>query len=148
MDGVDLARELKMRWPHLAVVLTSGNPGTRLVHLPPGVEYMPKPWQPSNLRIVAERARSAVRPNVLNLADFQRRRVKAPVTKARDPRIVYLRTEDQKHDRPSKLFDYFAAASIVMSATFRPSCDVAACKMKDWQVGTRPRAMTPIAAGT
>jgi hypothetical protein len=31
------------------------------VHLPPGVEYMPKPWQPPNLRIVAERARSAVR---------------------------------------------------------------------------------------
>ena len=61
MDGIDLARELKMRWPHLTVVLTSGNPGTRLVHSPPGVEYMPKPWQPPNLRIVAERARSAVR---------------------------------------------------------------------------------------
>jgi DNA-binding NtrC family response regulator len=58
MDGVDLASELKMRWPHLTVVLTSGNPGARLVHLPLGVEYMPKPWQPLNLLIAAERARS------------------------------------------------------------------------------------------
>ena len=61
MDGVDLARELKMRWPHLTVVLTSGNPGVRLVHLPPGVEFLPKPWQPLNVLMAAERARAAVR---------------------------------------------------------------------------------------
>jgi DNA-binding NtrC family response regulator len=58
MDGVDLARELKMRWPHLIVVVTSGNPGTRLVHLPPGVVYMPKPWHASNLLTEVERALS------------------------------------------------------------------------------------------
>ena len=29
MDGVDLAREVKIRWPHLTVVVTSGNPGER-----------------------------------------------------------------------------------------------------------------------
>jgi DNA-binding NtrC family response regulator len=58
MDGIDLARELKMRWPHLTVVLTSGNPGTRLVHSPPGVEYMPKPWEPHALLVLAERAKS------------------------------------------------------------------------------------------
>ncbi len=57
MDGVDLAREVKMRWPHLTVVLTSGNPGERINHLPPGVLYMPKPWQPLNVLMVAERAR-------------------------------------------------------------------------------------------
>ena len=61
MDGVDLARELKMRWPHLTVVLTSGNPGVRLVHLPPGVEFLPKPWQPLDLLTVAGRAKSAAR---------------------------------------------------------------------------------------
>jgi CheY-like chemotaxis protein len=62
MDGVDLAREVKMRWPHLTVVLTSGNPGDRLRHLPPGVLYLPKPWQALNLLMVAERARlSALR---------------------------------------------------------------------------------------
>ena len=57
MDGVDLAREVKMRWPHLTVVITSGNPGERLEHLPAGVIYMPKPWQPLNVLMVAERAR-------------------------------------------------------------------------------------------
>ena len=61
MDGVDLAREVKMRWPHLTVVLTSGNPGERLHHLPPGVQYMPKPWQPLNVLMVAERARLSAR---------------------------------------------------------------------------------------
>jgi CheY-like chemotaxis protein len=61
MDGVDLARELKMRWPHLSIVLTSGNPGERLEHVPPGVQYMAKPWQPLNVLLAAERARVAVR---------------------------------------------------------------------------------------
>ena len=32
-----------MRWPHLTVVLTSGNAGERVAHLPFGVEYRPKP---------------------------------------------------------------------------------------------------------
>jgi len=57
MDGVDLAREVKMRWPHLTVVLTSGNPGDRLKQLPPGVLYLPKPWQPLNVLMMGERAR-------------------------------------------------------------------------------------------
>ena len=61
MDGVDLAREVKLRWPHLTVILTSGDPGERLNHLPPGVQYMPKPWQPLNVLMVAERARLAAR---------------------------------------------------------------------------------------
>lgn len=61
MDGVDLAREVKLRWPHLTVILTSGDPGERLHHLPPGVQYMPKPWQPLNVLVVAERARLAPR---------------------------------------------------------------------------------------
>jgi CheY-like chemotaxis protein len=62
MDGVDLAHELRMRWPHLVVVLTSGNAGTRLADLPAGVEYMPKPWQPFNLLMAADKAKSAIRP--------------------------------------------------------------------------------------
>jgi CheY-like chemotaxis protein len=61
MDGVDLAREVKLRWPHLTVILTSGDPGERLNHLPPGVQYMPKPWQPLNVLMMAERARLAPR---------------------------------------------------------------------------------------
>jgi CheY-like chemotaxis protein len=62
MDGVDLAREVKMRWPSLTVVLTSGNPGERLEQLPAGVHYMPKPWQPLDVLMVAERARLSARP--------------------------------------------------------------------------------------
>src|SRR6516164_10626705 len=57
MDGIDLARAAKMRWPHLTVILTSGNAGERLEQLPPGVDYMPKPWRPLELLTAAERAR-------------------------------------------------------------------------------------------
>jgi CheY-like chemotaxis protein len=56
MDGIDLAREVKMRWPLLPVMLTSGHPRERVGELPPGVAYMPKPWQPLSLLIAAEQA--------------------------------------------------------------------------------------------
>jgi hypothetical protein len=46
MDGIDLAREVKMRWPFLHVILSSGLPREHIRELPPGVDYMPKPWQP------------------------------------------------------------------------------------------------------
>ena len=61
MDGVDLAREAKMRWPHLTVVLTSGNGGDRLKHLPPGVTYMLKPWHALDVLMAAEQAKSSAR---------------------------------------------------------------------------------------
>jgi CheY-like chemotaxis protein len=61
MDGIDLAHEVKMRWPHLMVILTSGNASERLERLPLGVDYMPKPWQPLNVLMAAERARSSAR---------------------------------------------------------------------------------------
>jgi DNA-binding NtrC family response regulator len=56
MDGIDLASEVKMRWPLLPVILTSGHPRERVGELPPGVAYMPKPWQPLNILIAAEQA--------------------------------------------------------------------------------------------
>jgi DNA-binding NtrC family response regulator len=56
MDGIDLAREVKMRWPLLPVILTSGHARERVGVLPPGVTYMPKPWQPLNVLIAAEQA--------------------------------------------------------------------------------------------
>src|SRR6266404_4448836 len=56
MDGIDLAREVKMRWPLLPVILTSGHPRESVGKLPPGVAYMPKPWQPLNVLIAAEQA--------------------------------------------------------------------------------------------
>jgi CheY-like chemotaxis protein len=57
MDGIDLAREVKMRWPLLPVILTSGHARERVGELRPSVAYMPKPWQPLNVLIAAEQAR-------------------------------------------------------------------------------------------
>jgi hypothetical protein len=56
MGGVDLAWEVKLRWPLLPMILTSGHPLERIHELPPGVAYMPKPWQPLNVLIAAEQA--------------------------------------------------------------------------------------------
>ena len=56
MDGVDLAWEVKLRWPLLPVILTSGFPCERVGVLPLGVAYMSKPWQPLNVLIAAEQA--------------------------------------------------------------------------------------------
>ncbi len=56
MDGIDLAWEVKLRWPLLPMILTSGFPCERCGDLPPGVIYMPKPWQPLNVLIAAEEA--------------------------------------------------------------------------------------------
>jgi DNA-binding NtrC family response regulator len=48
MDGIDFAREVRSRWPKLPFVITSGNPGTRLIHQPPDLLFLPKPWQISD----------------------------------------------------------------------------------------------------
>ena len=54
MDGIDLAREVRMRWPFLPIILTSGHP--RDDQLPAGVDFMPKPWQPLNLLVATKQA--------------------------------------------------------------------------------------------
>jgi DNA-binding NtrC family response regulator len=56
LDGIDLAWEVNQRWPQLPVVLTSGEPRERIRELPPGVAYIPKPWQALNVLIAAEQA--------------------------------------------------------------------------------------------
>jgi DNA-binding NtrC family response regulator len=56
MNGVDLAWEVKMRWPFLPVILTSGHPLKLIDELPLGVNYMPKPWQPLSLIVAAQEA--------------------------------------------------------------------------------------------
>jgi hypothetical protein len=43
------------------VILTSGHPRERVGDLPPGVGYMPKPWQPLNVLIAAEQALASAR---------------------------------------------------------------------------------------
>ena len=61
MDGVDLSWEVKLRWPLLPIILTSGHALARIRELPPGVAYMPKPWQPLNVLIAAEQASAPAR---------------------------------------------------------------------------------------
>jgi DNA-binding NtrC family response regulator len=70
MDGIDLAREVKMRWPCLSVILTSGYPRKLFGELPPGVAYMPKPWQPLNLLVAAEQALASGRGEALSICPF------------------------------------------------------------------------------
>lgn len=59
MDGIDLAREVKMRWPLMTVILTSGGPREGVGQLPLGVDYMPKPWRPLNVVVAAQQALAA-----------------------------------------------------------------------------------------
>ena len=61
MDGIDLAWEVRLRWPLLPVVLTSGHPCERAGDLPLGVGFMTKPWQPINVLIAAEKALASAR---------------------------------------------------------------------------------------
>ena len=63
MGGVDLAWEVKLRWPLLPMILTSGHPLKRIRELPPGVAYMPKPWKPLNVLIAVEQALASGRSN-------------------------------------------------------------------------------------
>ena len=56
MDGVDLAWEVRQRWPTLPVVLTSGQPCEKARELPAGVAYVSKPWQPLGVLLLAEQA--------------------------------------------------------------------------------------------
>jgi DNA-binding NtrC family response regulator len=65
MDGIDLAWEVKLRWPLLPVVLTSGHPRERerVCELLPGVAFLPKPWQPFNVLVVAEEALASAQGN-------------------------------------------------------------------------------------
>ena len=56
MDGIDLAWEVKLRWPLLPMALTSGVPRDCVRELPPGVGYVPKPWRPLDVLIAAEEA--------------------------------------------------------------------------------------------
>jgi CheY-like chemotaxis protein len=56
MDGIDLTWELKQRWPLLPIVLTSGCLREHVRELPAGVTYLPKPWQPLNVLVLAEQA--------------------------------------------------------------------------------------------
>lgn len=60
LDGVDLALRVKVLWPHITMVVTTGYPGERLQALPDNVVYMPKPWLALDVLMQAERATRSV----------------------------------------------------------------------------------------
>ena len=57
MDGIDLAKAVHEELPEVSVIVTSGQGGARLAELPPGVEFVKKPWRAIDLLIKAEKAR-------------------------------------------------------------------------------------------
>jgi len=57
MSGVDLARTVRMKWPWVRTVLTSGLPPEEgLRSIPQDVRFMPKPWRALEVLMEAERA--------------------------------------------------------------------------------------------
>jgi CheY-like chemotaxis protein len=64
MDGLDLVRTVRLKWPWIRTVLTSGRP---LEHqssdVPRDVRFMPKPWRALDVLMEAERAAQTYRRN-------------------------------------------------------------------------------------
>jgi DNA-binding NtrC family response regulator len=56
MDGLDFAREIKLRWPSLPVVLTSGQSSERFANLPSNCVFLPKPWRGDDIVKLIENA--------------------------------------------------------------------------------------------
>jgi two-component system, response regulator PdtaR len=50
MNGIELAKIVSQRWPHIGIVVTSGAlpPGVAL-DLPPGARFVSKPYQPDTV---------------------------------------------------------------------------------------------------
>src|SRR5947209_4135907 len=61
LDGVDLAQRVKVLWPRISMVVTTGYPGARLNALPENVVYMPKPWLALDVLMQAEHAADRAR---------------------------------------------------------------------------------------
>ena len=62
LDGVDLARRVKVLWPHITMIVTSGYAEVRPQALPEGVTYLPKQWLALDVLMQAERAASRLQP--------------------------------------------------------------------------------------
>jgi CheY-like chemotaxis protein len=56
LDGIALASVAAVRWPHLAIIIGSGNALPLSVGLPRGITFIRKPCNPENLiRLIRER---------------------------------------------------------------------------------------------
>jgi CheY-like chemotaxis protein len=55
MSGVDLARTVRLKWPWVRTILTSGAPLEDEASVPREVRFMPKPWRALDVLVEAER---------------------------------------------------------------------------------------------
>jgi CheY-like chemotaxis protein len=64
MDGLDLVRTVRLKWPWVRTVLTSGKPlDGRDADVLRDVRFMPKPWRALEVLMEAERAAQSHRMN-------------------------------------------------------------------------------------
>jgi CheY-like chemotaxis protein len=49
MDGIKLARAVRGRWPPIKIIVTSGFSGSERKLLPEGSQFIPKPYNPSQI---------------------------------------------------------------------------------------------------
>jgi CheY-like chemotaxis protein len=64
MNGLDLVRAVRIKWPWVRTVLTSGRPLDHDTHdMPRDVRFMQKPWRALEVLMEAERAAQTYRRN-------------------------------------------------------------------------------------
>lgn len=66
LDGFELAQIVWARWPHIPVILSSGNRRVPVDQLPANAAFMAKPWSLDQLfEVVAQRLEGASQPEVI-----------------------------------------------------------------------------------
>ena len=56
LNGIELAAFVAVRWPEIAICVTSGVDFERPYRLPKNAQFMPKPWKPLEVVTFVERA--------------------------------------------------------------------------------------------
>ncbi len=56
LNGIELAAFVAVRWPEIAICVTSGVALERPYRLPKNAQFMPKPWKPVEVVSFVERA--------------------------------------------------------------------------------------------
>jgi CheY-like chemotaxis protein len=59
LDGVEFARRVRVLWPNIPIIVTSGYPA-QARSLPEDVVYMPKPWLALDVLVQAEHAATRI----------------------------------------------------------------------------------------
>ena len=62
LDGLELAKFVRHRWPSISVVISSGRVLPPKAALPMGVRFMAKPYYHHDLEVIAEAAGSPKQP--------------------------------------------------------------------------------------